>query len=48
MRLIANEEKIIDASFIEVPKQHNTKEENLQIKNCETPKSFDEKPNKKE
>lgn len=46
--LIVNEGKIIDASFIEVPKQRNTKAENNQIKKGETPKSFDENPNKKE
>lgn len=46
--LIVNEGKIIDASFIEVPKQRNSREENKQIKNGETPKSFDENPNKKE
>jgi transposase, IS5 family len=45
--LIVNEGKIIDASFIEVPKQRNSREENKQIKNGETPKSFDENPNKK-
>lgn len=45
--LIVNEGKIIDASFVEVPKQRNTKEENNQIKKGETPKSFDENPNKK-
>ena len=46
--LVVNEGKIIDASFIEVPKQRNSREENKQIKNGETPKSFDENPNKKE
>ena len=30
--LILNEGKIVDASFIEVPKQRNTKEQNEQIK----------------
>lgn len=45
--LVVNEGKIIDASFVEVPRQRNTKEENKQIKNGETPKSFDEKSNKK-
>jgi IS5 family transposase len=30
--LILNEGKIVDASFIEVPKQRNTREENKQIK----------------
>ena len=39
--LIVNERKIIDASFIKVPKQHNTKDENNQIKKGETTKSFD-------
>lgn len=46
--LVVNEGKIIDASFIEVPKQHNSREENKQIKNGEIPKSFDENPNKKQ
>ena len=55
--LIVNEGKIVDASFIEVPKQRNSREENKQIKNGDpsdseqakqTPKSFDENPNKKE
>lgn len=46
--LVVNEGKIIDASFIEVPKQRNSREENNQIKNGETPKSFDENLNKKE
>jgi transposase, IS5 family len=46
--LVVNEGKIIDASFIEVPKQRNSREENKQIKNGETPKSFDENLAKKE
>ena len=46
--LVVNEGKIIDASFIEVPKQRNSREENEQIKEGETPKSFDENLNKKE
>jgi len=46
--LVVNEGKIIDASFIEVPKQRNSREENKQIKNGEIPKSFVENPNKKE
>jgi IS5 family transposase len=41
--LIVNEGKIIDASFVEVPRQRNSKEENQEIKNGQTPKSFDEK-----
>jgi len=46
--LILNEGKIVDASFVEVPKQRNTKEENQQIKKGEIPSSFDENQNKKE
>lgn len=45
--LIVNQGKIVDASFIEVPKQRNTKEENEQIKKGETPESFEENPHKK-
>lgn len=47
LNLIVNEGKIVDASFIEVPKQRNKKEENQQIKNGETPDSFNENPHKK-
>jgi IS5 family transposase len=43
--LIVNEGKIIDASFIEVPKQRNSKQENDQIKNGEIPQSFKENVN---
>lgn len=46
--LIINEGRIIDASFVEVPRQRNTKEENAQIKQGETPQSWIEKPNKLE
>lgn len=46
--LVVNEGKIIDASFIEVPKQRNSREENKQIKNGEIPESFKENINKKE
>ena len=46
--LVVKEGKIIDASFIKVPKQRNSRDENKQIKNSETPKSFDENLNKKE
>lgn len=45
--LVVKEGKIIDASFIKVPKQRNSKEENTQIKKGETPNSFDENLNKK-
>lgn len=47
LNLIINEGKIIDASFIEVPKQRNSRAENSEIKAGNTPQSFDENPNKK-
>jgi IS5 family transposase len=47
LNLIINEGKIIDASFIEVPKQRNTRAENKEIKEGKTPESFDENANKK-
>jgi transposase, IS5 family len=47
LNLIINEGKIIDASFIEVPKQRNTRGENAAIKAGNTPESFDENWNKK-
>lgn len=46
LNLIINEGKIVDASFVEVPKQRNNKSENDQIKNGEIPESFTENPNK--
>lgn len=44
--LILNEGKIVDASFVEVPRQRNTREENKEIKAGITPASFLEKPHK--
>lgn len=44
--LIINEGKIVDASFVEIPRQRNTREENEQIKNGEVPKEWEENPNK--
>ena len=44
--LIINEGKIIDASFIEVPKQRNKKEENKQIKENKIPEAWNDKPRK--
>jgi len=46
LNMILHEGKIVDASFIEVPKQRNKKEENDQIKAGEIPASFKEKPRK--
>lgn len=46
--LIAHEGKIIDASFVEIPKQRNTRAENKHIKETGTaPKEWNSKPNKK-
>lgn len=45
--LIANEGKIVDASFVEVPVQRNSREENKQIKAGETPDEWKEKPGRK-
>jgi IS5 family transposase len=47
LNLIVNEGKIIDASFIEVPKQRNSRAENTEIKSGNTPESFEENSNKK-
>jgi IS5 family transposase len=47
LNLIVNEGKIVDASFIEVPKQRNSREENLEIKAGNTPESFEKNPHKK-
>lgn len=44
--LIANKGSIVDASFVEVPKQRNTKDENDKIKNNETPDEWKKNPNK--
>ena len=40
LHLVVNEGKIVDASFIEVPIQRNTRQENKQIKTGEVPESF--------
>lgn len=44
--ILANEGKMVDASFVDVPKQRNTREENKQVKEGKTPKPWEEKPNK--
>jgi len=46
LNLIVNEGKIIDASFVEVPRQRNSREENAQIKAGEIPESFTHHPHK--
>lgn len=47
LNLIVNEGKIIDASFIEVPRQRNKKQENQSIKAGEIPASIQENPHRK-
>jgi len=42
--LVGREGKIVDASFVEVPRQRNTRKENGQIKGGEVPESFRETP----
>ncbi len=44
--LVVNEGKIVDASFIEVPKQRNKREENKTIKANKIPEEWKEKPRK--
>lgn len=44
--LIAHEGKLIDASFVEVPRQRNTKQENEQLKEGNIPAEWKEKPSK--
>jgi IS5 family transposase len=46
LNLIVNEGKIIDASFIEVPRQRNHREENTQIKSGGIPESFTDNPHR--
>ncbi len=43
---IANEGKIVDASFVEVPRQRNNREENKQIKEGQTPEEWNNEPHK--
>jgi transposase, IS5 family len=44
--IFANEGRMVDASFVEVPRQRNTREENKQIKSGQTPEPWKEKPHK--
>jgi len=45
--IIAKEGSIVDASFVNVPRQRNSREENDAIKQGNTPESFDENKNRK-
>jgi IS5 family transposase len=44
--LISKEGSIVDATFVEVPKQRNKKEENESIKNGEVPEEWKDNPSK--
>ena len=44
LNLVVNEGKIIDASFVEVPRQRNSREENAQIKQGEIPSRISKNP----
>ncbi|MBN2890647.1 MAG: IS5 family transposase [Bacteroidales bacterium] len=46
LNLIVNEGKIVDASFIEVPRQRNKRAENEEIKEGKTPESWNKNPHK--
>jgi IS5 family transposase len=46
LNLVVNEGKIIDASFVESPRQRNHRDENEQIKSGQTPESFKQQPHK--
>jgi IS5 family transposase len=43
---VTREGSLVDATFVEVPKQRNTREENATIKNGEVPAEWKETPNK--
>jgi IS5 family transposase len=45
--LLVNEGKIVDASFVETPRQRNTKEENEKIKSGEGSELWNDRPYKK-
>jgi IS5 family transposase len=44
--VFANEGKMVDASFVEAPKQRNTREENKQIKEGKVPSEWETTPHK--
>ena len=45
--LIAHQGQLVDASFVEVPRQRNTREENKTIKAGKDPAEWEDQPNKK-
>lgn len=46
MGLIAHRGSIVDASFVEVPRQRNTRDENEDIRNGEIPEDWEDDPDK--
>lgn len=44
--LIGKEGRLVDASFVEVPRQRNNRQENQQIKDGEVPEEWENNPNK--
>ena len=46
LNLIAHEGKLIDASFVEVPRQRNSREDNAEIKSGKVPDKWKQTPNK--
>jgi len=44
--MVIHEGKIVDASFVEVPKQRNSREENAAIKEGKVPEGWEDNPNK--
>jgi IS5 family transposase len=45
--IITHSGSIVDATFVDAPRQRNTREENEEITEGKTPKGWDKKPNKK-
>ncbi|GHV84872.1 IS5 family transposase [Spirochaetia bacterium] len=45
--IISHSGSIVDATFVDVPRQRNSREENKQIKAGKTPENWENKPNKK-
>lgn len=44
--LIGKKGRMVDASFVEVPRQRNSRDENQQLKDGETPEDWQDEPNK--
>lgn len=47
LQLVINEGKIVDASFVEVPRQRNSRDDNKAIKEGKIPAGIQENPNRK-